>query len=109
MKSLLHHINRAVVVAMPVVVMMQFSVNQIVNVVAVRHGFVVAVSVVRTPASGFRANSRILVADFQNALVNVQIVNRMQMPVVQKIRVISVFDLCMPAICAVRVDVVFMN
>lgn len=97
------------VVAVSVVAVMQPAVNQIVNVVAVRNRFVRAVFIVRAAASRRRADCRILVADFQNALVNVRIVNRMQMPVVQKIGVIAVLNLCMPAICAVRVRVVFVN
>jgi hypothetical protein len=101
-------LHRAVIVAMPVVMKMQASAHQKINVIVVRHALVVAV-LMRAAASGFGANRRILVADFQNALVNVRFVNRMQMTVVQKIRVIPVFDLRMPASRAVRVRMVFVN
>lgn len=93
---------------MSIVMEMQPAVDEIVSMIAVRNFFVVAVFVCAV-ASRFRAHRRIFVADFQNALVNVRIVNRMQMPVVQKIRVVSVFDLCMPAIRAVFVRVIFVN
>ncbi len=41
----LRGLNRAVIVAMPAMMMVQKTVNQIINVVAVRHGFVVAIAV----------------------------------------------------------------
>lgn len=77
-----------------------------IGVIAVRHGFVLATAVVRAAAVCFLAVGGIGVADFDTAFIYVRIMNRVQMPVVQKIRVIAVFDSCMPAVCAVFVRMV---
>jgi len=86
--------------------MMQRTVYQIIEVVAVRHGFVSAV-VVGASALGLSAFRRIRVADFQNAFVVMRIVDGVQMPVVQKVRVVAVFYLCMPAIFVMNVRMIF--
>jgi hypothetical protein len=105
--NILHNHHRAVIVAVSFVMMMQPAVNQIIGVIAVRHGFVRAVAAVRAAAIGFGAFGGILVADLNRTFVNVRVVHFMQMPVVQVIGMIAVFDLCMPAVCFVRVRMIF--
>lgn len=97
------------VVAVSRVVMMQPAVDQVIRVIAVRHCFVFAISVMRTPAARLLALRRVLVADLDTAFIDMRVMHFMQMPVMQKIGMIAVFYLRVPAICAVRVRVIFMG
>ena len=109
------HRDGAVVIAVPVVRMVQVPADEVVDVVAVRNLLVTAAGLmhVRSPmlAAGVlgRAVRRIGRADLQDMLVNVVAVRVMQMPVVQVVEVIAVLDRRVPAIGSVLVGVVWVN
>ena len=108
--ELFHHLQRPVVVTVSVMRMMQFAINQIIHVVAVRNGGVAAVGTVNVlPVMAFRlqrAFVRIDVADGYGVFIHVVAVRMMQMPVVEIIHVPVVHDGEMPAVLAVDVGMV---
>ena len=108
--ELFHHLQRPVVVAMSVVRMMQFAINQIIHVVAVRNARVAAVGTVNVlPVMAFRSQRafvRVDVADGNGVFIHVVAVRMMQMPVVEIIHVPFVHDGEMPAIFAVDMGMV---
>lgn len=99
---------RAVVVAVAVVPVMQASVDQIVEVIAVRHALVPA-SVVPALAGDGGAGVRVGRVDGDHVLVVVAIVFGVQVPVVQVVDVSVVQDTGVAAVCAVHVRMVGMN
>jgi hypothetical protein len=79
------------------VAMMQPSVVEVIQVIAVRDLHMAAI-VMRTTAGSRSAGSRIGVAHLDDVFVVMIAVHGVQMPVVQVIRVITVLDGQMPAI-----------
>jgi hypothetical protein len=114
--SLLHDVNFAVIVAMAAVRVMQVAVDEVVDVIAVRHrgmpatravyvtGFVARAGVSR------RAGGRILGVDRQYVLFDLAAGDRvMQVAVVQVVDVIAVLDRGVSAVLAVLVIVMFVR
>ncbi len=91
--------------------MMQVSVHEVIDVVAMRHSFVAtvgAMNVVSVVLSRviWRAGIRVLVADRDHMLIDVIAVRMMQVPIVQVVHVAVVFDRRVPTALAVLVFVV---
>lgn len=103
------------VVAVAVVRMMQVAVHQIVHMVAVRHGLMstaraVDMTGVMTGAGVIRsASRRVGVAYFEDMLVDVAVVRRMQVAVVQIVDVAVVQNRGVAAACAVRMIMIFVD
>jgi hypothetical protein len=103
------------VVAVPVVRMVQVPTNEIVDVIAVGNLLVTAIGAVNVrsfvPAAGVlrSAISGIGRADLEDVLVDVVTVRVMQMRVVQVVEMVSMLDCRVPASGAVLVRVVRMN
>lgn len=96
------------IIAVAVVRVMQMAVHDVIDVVAVRHGFMaaaVAVQMARFVARALmrRAAFRILGAHFEAMLIVVAFVRMMQMPVVQVIDVAVVLNRGVTAARAMRV------
>ena len=110
----MHNLNRAVIVAVIAVRMVQVSVYQIVDVVAVRYGFMSAAGAVAVArfvtAAGVirRAAVGIFAAHFQHVLVNVVAVWMMEVTVVKIINVVTVANRGVSAVFTVCVIVIFM-
>ncbi|WP_277043388.1 hypothetical protein [Caballeronia mineralivorans] len=102
-------VNRAVVVAVIAVRMVQVAVDEIVDVIPVRHRFMAApwsVNVARlVTAAARRAFVRIFGAHFELMLVYMIAVRMMQMTVMQIINVIVVLDRSMSTVRAMLVVV----
>lgn len=92
-------------IAVPV---MEASVDEKVNVVAVRDGFMAAIGVVAFAGNG-RAGVGIGFAHRQDVIVNMVGVNVMKMARVEKIDVAVVLDADVAAIGVVNVGVIGMN
>ncbi|APA90320.2 hypothetical protein BJG93_32410 (plasmid) [Paraburkholderia sprentiae WSM5005] len=103
-------VNRAVVVAVIAVRMVQVAVDEIVDVIAMRHRFMAAprsVNVARVMAAAARrALVRIFGAHFKPVLVYMIAVRVMQMTVMQLINMIVVLDRSMSAVRAMLMVVV---
>jgi hypothetical protein len=103
-------VNRAVVVAVIAVRMVQVAVDEIVDVIPMRHRFVAAagsVNVARVVAAAARrALVRIFGAHFEPVLVYMIAVRMMQMTVMQIINVIVVIDCSMSTVRAMLMVVV---
>lgn len=103
------------VVAMPVVGMVQVAIHQIVHMIAVRHGIVTASRAmdVRCIVPGACMTSRTRIGVFrrdrQHMLVYVIAVRAVQMPVVQVVHMTVMQDCGVPAALAVNVRMTFMN
>lgn len=98
--------DRAVVVAMISVGMVQVAVDKIVDVVAMWHGLVTASGAmnvagrVSTAVVAWRALVRISHADFEPVLVYVVAMRMVQVPIVEIIDVIAMLDSGVAAVCA---------
>ena len=103
--------HRAVVVAVAVVDVVQAAVDQVVHVVAVRHGFVAAACAVDVAAAGVYGVAAVGVgfAHFDDVFVVVAVVLVVQMAVVQVVGVAVVADGGVAAACAVDMGVVFVG
>lgn len=105
-----HH-YRTMVVAVIAMPMVQMTLTEVVHVVAVRHHLTCTSRLTATAftacASDRRADCRIRIADFQDMLIVMIAVHRVQMSVVNVIDVTVMPNRKMPAIGAVDVDVVF--
>jgi len=110
-----NHGDRAVVVAVAVVRVVQVTIDEVVDVIPVRHRFVPAtgaVDVIGGMAGARvvgRAVGRVLVADREPVLVDVVVVDVVEVPVVQKVDVALVVDGGVPAAVAVGVRVVLVG
>ena len=115
LSGLLDDLHRAVVVAMGAVGVMQVPVDQVVDMVAVRHRLVTAaramlvVLVVASADMVGRAGAGIVGAHLDRVLVNVIAVRVMQMAVVQVVEVIAVLDGGMAAGRAMLMRMVAVN
>jgi hypothetical protein len=96
------------VVAVIAVAMMQATVNQIIDVIAMRNGRVAA-AVVITHARDRPARCRVLVANCDDMLVIMSIVRVVQMPVVQIIDVPVMQNARVAAVLTMRVCVIVMG
>ena len=103
------------VIAVPVVRVVQVPADEVVDVVAVRNLLVTAAGLMHVRGLMLAAGvlgcavGRIGGADLQDVLVDVVAVRVMQMPVVQVVEVVAVPDRRVPAIGSVLVGVVWMN
>jgi hypothetical protein len=110
----LDNLKRPVIVAVIAMRVMQVTVDEIVDVVAMRHGFVAAawtmnvIGAVTAAAMVRRADGGVLVTDIDRMLVDMIAVRMMQMTVVQIIRVIAMADRDMAATRSMRMIVVGM-
>jgi hypothetical protein len=100
---------------MPAVRMVEVIADQVVDVIAVRHGLVpalLAVHVIGGVAAAamlIRAAVRVRVVDLEHMLVDVTLMGVVQMTLVQVVDVIAVRDAGMTAARAVAVPVIGMN
>ncbi len=108
---LFNDFHRTVIVAMVAVLMMQAAVDDIVDMVAVRNGFMTATLAVNVRAAmmGFVAIVRIGFVYFQNMLVIVAVVFVMQMAVVNIVDMVAVFDGGMAAIGTVNMIMILVG
>ena len=96
---------------MVAVLVVQTAVDDVVNMIAVRYGFVATTFAVNVAVAGVNrmAAVRIGFIDTQCMLVVVAVVLMGQMPVVQIIDVAFVFDGSVAAVCAVNVVMMFVG
>ena len=99
------------VVAVIAVLVMQTAVDDVVDVIAVRYGFVAATFAVNVAVAAVNrmAAVRIGFIDTQCMLVVVAVVLMVQVAVVQIIDVTFVFDGSVSAVCAVNVVMMFVG
>lgn len=99
------------VVAVIAVLVMQTAVDDVVNVIAVRYGFVAATFAVNVAVAGVNrmAAVRIGFIDAQGVFVVVAVVLMVQVTVVQIIDVAFVFDGSVAAVYAVDVVMMFVG
>ena len=96
---------------MVAVLVVQTAIDDVVDVIAVRYGFVATTFAVNVAVAGVNrmAAVRIGFIDTQCMLVVVAVVLMVQVPVVQIIDVAFVFDGSVSAVCAVNVVMMFMG
>ena len=99
------------VVAVVAVLVMQTAVDDVVDVIAVRYGFVAATFAVNVAVAGVNRMAAVRVGfiDTQSMLVVVAVVLMVQVAVVQIIDVAFVFDGSVAAVCAVNVVMMFVG
>ena len=99
------------VVAVVAVLVMQTAVDNVVNVITVRYGFVAATFAVNVAVAGVNrmAAVRIGFIDAQGVFIVVAVVLMVQVAVVQIIDVAFVFDGSVAAVCAVNVVMMFVG
>ena len=99
------------VVAVVAVLVMQTAVDNVVNVITVRYGFVAATFAVNVAVTGVNrmAAVRIGFIDAQGVFIVVAVVFMVQVAVVQIIDVVFVFDGSVAAVCAVDVVMMFVG
>ena len=93
------------------VLVVQTAVNDVVDVIAVRYGFVAATFAVNVAVAGVNRMAAVRVGfiDTQSMLVVVAVVFMVQVAVVQIIDVAFVFDGSVAAVCAVDVVMMFVG
>ena len=99
------------VVAVIAVLVMQTAVDNVVDVIAVRYGFVAATFAVNVAVAGVNrmAAVRIGFIDAQGVFIVVAVVLMVQVAVMQIIDVAFVFDGSVAAVCAVNVVMMFVG
>lgn len=106
-------LQRAVAVAVLLVGVVQLTVDEKVDVIAMRNRFMTAIGpvavLVAVTVGGFGVPVGMRLADGDDVLVDVVVVGVMQMPVVQIVDVIFVADRGVPTIEPVNVGVILMN
>lgn len=106
---LLHDLDRAVIVAVVAVGVVQSAVYEVIDMVTVRHGLVTAagsVAVLRLVAVlGRLALGRVLVAHLEHVLLDLAVGRVVQMAVVEVVHVVLVLDGGVSAVGAVLVRV----
>lgn len=97
------------VIAMVAVLVVQTTVYNVVNVVAMWHGFVSAAFAVNVSCAfvGGVAAVWVLLVHVQNVFIVMSVVFVVQMTIVQVVNVVAVFDGGVSAVCAVLVVVMF--
>ncbi len=105
----------SVIVAVVVVRVVQVPIHQIIDVVAVRHGFMTTVWTVHMARFVCatrvmrRADHRVAVVHCERVLIHVVAVRRVQMPVVQVVHMIVVHNRRMSAVRAVHMRMIFVD
>lgn len=105
----------SVIVAVVVVRVVQVPIHQIIDVIAMRHGFMAAVWTVHmarfVSATRVirRADHRVAVVHCERVLIHVVAVRRVQMPVVQVVHMIVVHNGCVSAVLAVHMRMTFVD
>ena len=99
------------VVAVIAVLVMQTAVDDVVNVIAVRYGFVAATFAVNVAVAGVNRMAAVRVGfiNAQGVLVVMAVVFMVQVAVVQIIDVAFMFDGSVAAVCAVDVVMMFVG
>ena len=99
------------VVAVITVLVMQTAVDDVVDMIAVRYGFMAATFAVNVAVAGVNrmAAVRISFIDAQGVFIVVAVVLMVQVAVVQIIDVAFVFDGSVAAVCAVDVVMMFVG
>ena len=99
------------VVAVVAMLVMQTAVDDVVNVIAVRYGFVAATFAVNVAVAGVNRMAAVRVGfiDAQGMLVIVAVVFMVQVAVMQIIDVAFVFDGSVATVCAVNVVMMFVG
>ena len=99
------------VVAVIAVLVMQTAIDDVVDMIAVRYGFVAATFAVNVAVAGVNRMAAVRVGfiDAQGMLVAVAVVFMVQVAVVQIIDVTFVFDGSVAAVCAVNVVMMFVG
>ena len=93
------------------VLVMQTAIDDVVDMIAVRYGFVAATFAVNVAVAGVNRMAAVRVGfiDAQGMLVVVAVVFMVQVAVVQIIDVTFVFDGSVAAVCAVNVVMMFVG
>ena len=96
---------------MVAVLVVQTAVDDVVNVVAVRYGFVAATFAVNVAVAGVNRMAAVRVGfiDTQGVFIVVAVMLMVQVAVVQIIDVAFVFDGSVAAVCAVNVVMMFVG
>ena len=96
---------------MVTVLVMQAAVDDVVDVIAVRYGFMAATFAVNVAVAGVNRMAAVRVGfiDVQGMLVVVAVLFMVQVAVVQIIDVTFVFDGSVAAVCAVNVVMMFVG
>ena len=108
-------LQRAVIIAMAAMRMMQMAFYQVVGMVAVRHPFMAAIRTMNVPfiVTGAvmvsRASVGVRCVHFEHVLIDMIAVHVVQVPVMQVIDVPVMADRLMPAVWSVLVSVVSMR
>lgn len=99
------------IVAVVAVLMMQAAVDDVVDVITVRYGFMAATFAVNVAVAGVNRMAAVRVGfiDAQGMFVVVAVVFMVQVAVVQIIDVAFVFDGSVAAVCAVNVVMMFVG
>ena len=99
------------VIAVVAVLVMQTAVDDVVNVITVRYGFMAATFAVNVAVAGVNRMAAVRVGfiDAKCMLVVVAVVLMVQVAVVQIIDVTFVFDGSVAAVCAVNVVMMFVG
>ena len=99
------------VVAVVAVLVMQTAIDDVVDMIAVRYGFVAATFAVNVVVAGVNRMAAVRVGfiDAQGMLVVVAVVLMVQVAIVQIIDVSFMFDSSMAAVCAVNVVMMFVG
>src|SRR5579875_2099629 len=104
----LHHGNGAVIVAVVAVRMVQTAIDQIIEMVAVRH-LLVAATLVFALAGGRSTVIRVRRVHRQDVLIVMILVRIVQTAIVQIVNVAIMLDACVSAVLAVDMLVVFVD
>lgn len=113
--DLLNDLNVAVIVAVPVVLVMKMAIHKVVGMIAVRDGlvptvcFMLVIRIVAVADMAVSAGVRVGLADGDDVLVHVSLVEPVQMPFVQVVDVALMLDGGVTAVDAMLVDVVLVN
>lgn len=99
------------VVAVITVLVVQTAVDDVVNVITVRYGFVAATFAVNVAVAGVNRMAAVRVGfiDTQGVFIVVAVMLMVQVAVVQIIDVAFVFDGSVAAVCAVNVVMMFVG
>jgi len=91
------------VIAVTVVWVMQTAIDQVIDMVAVRDGWVAAIGTATAGARHRRTSIGVGCADFDDMLIVVAFVRKVQVTVMQVANMVAVLDAQVAAICAVNV------
>ena len=102
------------IVAMPIVLMVQMPINQVINVVTVRNRFVATpwtmnvCRIVAAACMAVRAADWVCGCHLKSVLFDDTRSRLMvQMPIVQEVNMVAMLDRCMPAVCSMDMAMIF--